>query len=363
MPKSKATLNVAMIGAGFMGKAHSNAFCQVGHFFGMPYDLRRKVICARDRAKLEMMAVRWGWEELQTDWQSVVERADIDIVDIAVPNALHAPIAIAAARAGKIVCCEKPLATSLQEAETMAHAVRGLPNMVWYNYRRVPAVAFAKQLIDEGRLGERYHYRALYLNQSGIDPSKAATWRYSKSSAGSGASGDLLSHSIDTALYLNGPIQSLVAETHTFATGRDVDDAVISLVNFANGSIGTFEATRYGVGSRNRNAFEMNGSGGMLRFSLEDMNRLEFLDSSEPAHLQATRSITVTGPNHPYWNVFWKPGHNIGYEHTFIAALGDFLTALADKQQFHPDFEDALSVERVLDTVRRSSSSGKWEKV
>ena len=363
MPVPKTTLNVAMIGAGFMGKAHSNAFCQVGHFFDIAYNLRRKVVCARNPAKLEALATRWAWDEMQTDWQLVVERPDVDIIDIAVPNALHAPIALAAAKAGKIVFCEKPLGTSLREAQEMADAVRKVPNMVWYNYRRVPAVAFAKQLIDEGRIGQPYHYRAVYLNQSGVDPSKATTWRYSKSSAGSGATGDLLSHSIDTALYLNGPIEQLTAQTHTFAPGRDVDDAVILLAKFGNGTLGTFEATRYGVGCRNRNAFEINGSGGMLRFNLESMNQLEFLDASDPPSMQAVRNLTVTGPNHPYSEIFWKPGHLIGYEHTFIAALGDFLTALAAKQPFHPNFDDALEVERVLDTVSKSSASRNWERV
>jgi len=363
MPLPKTTLNVAMIGAGFMGKAHSNAFCQVGHFFDIAYNLRRKVVCARNPAKLEALATRWGWEEMQTDWQLVVERRDVDIIDIAVPNALHAPIAIAAAKAGKIVFCEKPLGTSLREAQEMADSVGRVPNMVWYNYRRVPAVAFAKQLIDEGRIGQPYHYRVVYLNQSGVDPSKTTTWRYSKASAGSGAAGDLLSHSIDTALYLNGPIEQLTAQTHTFAPGRDVDDAVILLAKFANGTLGTFEATRYGVGCRNRNAFEINGSGGMLRFNLESMNQLEFLDASDAPSMQAVRNLTVTGPNHPYSEIFWKPGHLIGYEHTFIAALGDFLTALAAKQPFHPNFDDALEVERVLDAVSKSSASRNWERV
>ena len=346
-----------------MGKAHSNAYCQVGHFFDTSYDLRRKVICGRNRAKLESVAARWGWEQIETDWRAVVSRPDIDIVDIAVPNSLHAPIAIAAAEARKIVFCEKPMATSLSQAETMAKAARDLPNMVWYNYRRVPAVAFAKQLLGEGRLGTPFHYRAVYLNQSGVDPAKTSGWRYSRTSAGSGASGDLLSHSIDTALYLNGPIERLVAETHTFASARDVDDAALLIAKFANGSLGTFEASRYGVGCRNRNAFEVNGSEGMLRFDLEDLNRLDFFDASDRANLQAHRSIMVTGPDHPYSDVFWKPGHAIGYEHTFIAALGDFLTALSAEQPFHPNFNDALEVERVLEAVARSAQSHTWSRL
>jgi predicted dehydrogenase len=363
MTQAKAKLNVAMIGSGFMGKAHSNAFCQVNHFFNTPFEICRKVICARDRAKLQSMASRWGWEELETDWRNVVSRPDIDMVDIAVPNVLHAPIAIAAAEAGKTILCEKPLATSLDEAETMVKCARAVATMVWFNYRRVPAVALAKRLIEEKRIGHPYHYRTVYLNQSGIDPTKATTWRYSRSTAGSGATGDLLSHAIDMALYLNSPVEEIIAETHTFAAGRDVDDAVLLLAKFANGSLGTFEATRYALGSRNRLAFEMSGSDGMLHFNLEDLNRLEFFDSQDTGNRQGLRCLNVPVPGHPYADTFWKPGHAIGYEHTFIAALGDFLTALAASQPFHPNFEDALQVERVLDAVARSAASRTWQKI
>jgi predicted dehydrogenase len=360
---SKQKLNVAMIGTGFIAKAHSNAFRQVTHFFDVPYELDLKVICGRNQAKLESAAAQWGWDEISTDWQAVVARPDIDAVDIAVPNVLHAPIAIAAAKAGKMVWCEKPLATSLQEAESMAAAVGGIPNLVWFNYRRIPAVVFAKRLLEEGRLGQPFHYRALYLNQSGNDPSKAATWRYRRSEAGLGAAGDLLSHSIDSALYLNGPIAELTAMTHTFVSGRDVDDATYFLARYANGSVGTFEATRYGVGCRNRHAFEINGSKGMLRFNLERMNQLEFFDAAERPNLQGMRNITVTGPDQPYSNNFWKPGHIIGYEHTFIATLGDFLEALARKESRYPDFDDAVAVQRVLDAVERSAESRSWVKM
>jgi predicted dehydrogenase len=353
-------LNIAMIGSGFIGKVHSNAFRQAGNFFDLPYELNLKVICGRNREKLESAAARWGWQEIETDWQALVGRKDIDVVDIAVPNALHAPIAIAAADAGKVVLCEKPLATSLEEAERMARAVRNVPNLVWFNYRRVPAVAFAKQLIEEERTGQPYHYRALYLNQSGNDPSKASGWRYQRKEAGAGAAGDLLSHAIDLALYLNGPIRELTAMTHTFAPQRDVDDAALMLARFANGSIGSFEVSRYGVGCQNRNTFELNGSKGMLRFDLEDMNRLDFYDATEVPSLRGSRSVMVTGPNHPYWEVFWKPGHALGYEHPFIATLGDFLNSMARQETFHANFEDAVAVQRVLDAVERSGLSGHW---
>jgi predicted dehydrogenase len=356
-------LNIAMIGHGFIARAHSNAFVQVSRFFDSPYDLIPKVICGRDREKTEEMATRWGWQEVATDWRAVVERSDIQIVDIATPNVLHAPIALAASAAGKMIWCEKPLAMSVAEAEAMSAAAKSIPNLVWFNYRRVPAVAFAKVLIEEGRLGQIYHYRGLYLNQSGNNPAKTSGWRYQRAQAGSGALGDLLSHSIDMALYLNGPIADFAAMSHTFAPGRDVDDAVALLARFANGSVGTFEATRYGVGRRNGNMFQIHGSKGMLAFDLERMNRLEFFDASEPGELQAARDILVTGRNHPYWENFWKPGHEIGYEHTFIATLGDFLQTLSRGQPFHPNFDDALRVQRVLEAVVWSASSASWVKL
>jgi predicted dehydrogenase len=357
---SKAKLNVAMIGTGFIANVHSNAFRQVGHFFDIPFDLCRRVICGRDRTKLEKISSRWGWNETETDWRKVVARKDIDAIDIAVPNALHSAIAIAAAEAGKIILCEKPLASSLEEAERMAKAAQRIPNAVWFNYRRIPAVVLAKQLLTEGRIGEVFHYRALYLNQSGNDPSKGNTWRYKRSEAGMGAAGDLLSHCLDIALYLNGGIEELSAMMHTFAPHRDVDDATLLLARFANGSIGTFEATRYGVGCQNRNAFEVNGSKGMLGFTLDEMNQLNFVDATDPARLQGARNISVTALDHPYGKNFWKPGHILGYEHPFIATLGDFLNSVARHEPFHANFEDALAVQRVLHAVEKSSSSRTW---
>jgi predicted dehydrogenase len=357
-PKEK--LNVAMIGSGFIAKAHSNAFRQVGHFFRIAYDVNLKLLCGRNEATRSALAEQWGWSETASDWREVIERPDVDVVDIATPNSSHFAIAVAAAKAGKIVLCEKPLAMTVSEAEQMAEAARGRPNLVWFNYRRVPAVALAKLLVEEGRLGRIYHYRAVYLNQSGNDPAKATTWRYRKSESGSGATGDLLSHLLDLALYLNGPIDDLTAMTHTFAAGRDVDDAVALLAHFANGSVGTFEATRYGVGCRNQNAFEIHGSQGMLRFDLEDMNRLVYFDATDAGPLQGGRDLMVTGPGHPYWENFWKPGHAIGYEHTFIATLGDFLGVLESGAKFHPNFDDGLAVQKLMDAVERSARSRGW---
>jgi predicted dehydrogenase len=362
MPEAKQ-LNIAMIGSGFIARAHSNAFQQVGHFFEIPYSLNLKVVCGRDQSKLKAFARQWGWTETAADWQEVVGRKDIDVVDIAVPNALHAPIAMAAAKAGKIILCEKPLALSLAEAQAMAAAAKGVPNLVWFNYRRVPAVAFAKQLITEGKLGEVYHYRSYYFNQSGVDPAKGQTWRYRAGEAGSGAIGDLLSHSIDMAIYLNSNIVELSAMKHTFIPGREVDDAVAMMARFANGSLGTFEASRFGVGRRNGNGFEMYGANGSLAFDLEDMDRLRVFDATEPANLQAYRNILVTGPDHPYSANFWKPGHLVGYEHTFIATLGDFLQNLAKGEPFHPNFDDAVQTQAILEAVEASAQSKNWVKL
>jgi predicted dehydrogenase len=362
MPGTKQ-LNIAMIGSGFIAGAHSNAFHQVRHFFETPYSLNLKVVCGRNQSKLEAFARQWGWAETAADWELVVNRKDIDVIDIAVPNALHAPVALATAQTGKMVFCEKPLALSLAEAQEMAAAARAVPNLVWFNYRRVPAVAFAKQLIAEGRLGEVYHYRAYYFNQSGVDPAKGQTWRYRAGEAGSGAIGDLLSHSLDMAVYLNGKIAELSATKHTFIPGREVDDAVSVMARFVNGSMGSFEASRFGVGRRNGNGFEMYAAKGSVAFDLEYMNRLRFSDATEPANLQAYRNILVTGPDHPYSGNFWKPGHLVGYEHTFIATLGDFLQSLAKGEPFHPNFEDALQTQEALEAVEASAASGNWVKL
>ena len=248
----KPELRVALLGQGFMGKAHSNAYSQAGHFYDLPYTIRRRLLCGRDAAALAAMADRWGWEETSTDWRSAIERTDIDAVDISLPNHLHAPAAIAAAQAGKIILCEKPLALSLDEAMAMVEAARGVPTMVWFNYRRVPAIACARQLIDEGRLGTIFHYDAAYRQQWGADLSRAATWRMDPALAGSGVADDLLTHLLDTALYLNGPIREGIAITRTFAPNRKVDDAFAAMVTFENGSLGMFEATRFGIGMQER---------------------------------------------------------------------------------------------------------------
>src|SRR5271165_5804776 len=335
MAKQIRELNVAMIGHGFMGRAHSNAFLQVGHFFDVPYKLNLKVICGRNRPDVEAMAAKWGWAESHGDWQSVIARKDIDVVDICTPNHLHAPIAIAAAAAEKIVLCEKPLALNVAEAKSMAAAARNLPNLVWFNYRRVPAIALAKRLVEQGKIGTPYHYRAAYLQSWGMDPQPAGAWRFRATEAGSGAMGDLLSHALDLALHLNGEIAAVSSLVKTFVANREVDDAVLALARFSNGSIGTFEATRFATGCQNRNTFEIHGSQGAISFNLEDLNRLQVFDRSDAAELQGSHNVLATGPGHPHADRFWPPGHILGYEHTFIATLADFLDSLARDERFH----------------------------
>ena len=359
----KPELRVALLGQGFMGKAHSNAYCQAGHFYDLPYRLRRSLLCGRDAASLAAMSDRWGWEETSTDWRSAIDRTDIDIVDIALPNHLHAEAAIAAAQAGKMVLCEKPLAMSVAEGRAMVDAARGRPTLVWFNYRRVPAIALARQLIDAGRLGQIFHYNAAYRQQWGADTSRAATWRMDPAQAGSGVADDLLTHLLDTALYLNGPIASGVADARTIAPNRTVQDAVMALVKFANGSAGTFEATRFAIGCKNQNSFEIHGAGGMLRFNLERLNHLEFVDATVPSVEQGPRDLLVTDMQHPIFGNFWRPGHIIGYEHTFIATLAEFLICLSRDADFHPSFEDALVTELALDALLQSARTRQWTDV
>jgi predicted dehydrogenase len=338
-------MNIALIGYGFMGRAHSNAFLQAPRFFETRIRPRLKVVCGRDRARVDQMAAQWGWEETASDWRAVIDRKDIDLVDIAAPNHLHAEIAIAAAQAGKMVLCEKPLANSAEDAERMVEAARPVRNGVWFNYRRVPAVAQARQWIKEGRLGRVFHYRGQYLQGWGIDPTRRPGWKLNRAEAGSGVIGDLLSHSLDLALFLNGPIADLQAWSASFVPGREVEDAAAVMARFQNGSLGTFEATRFATGYQNRNAFEIHGDKGMIGFDLEDMTRLRFFDATAPVDEQGIRNVPVAAPQ------FWKPGHAIGYEHTFIAAFADFLKAVETGERFRPDFEDGLEVQRLVDRV------------
>jgi len=382
-------LNVGMLGCGFMARAHSNAWLQVPHFFDREHQPVLKVCYGRaeDKKKLDEFAARWGYEAVETDWRRVVESDEVDLIDVCVPNHMHHDCVIAAAEAGKIIVCEKPLAMNAQEAEAMVAAVEkaGVANMVSFNYRRVPAIALFKQLIDEGRVGHVFHYRATYNQDytisADVPQGGMALWRLDSRVAGSGVTGDLLAHSIDTAEWLNGPIQRVVAHAETFIkerrhadTGKvekvDIDDACMFLAVFANGSIGTFESTRYARGRKNYNTFEINGERGAIFFDLEDPHILQFFRYADPEtgkkiedHLTGWQRIHVTNSEHPYMKNWWVPGCTIGYEHTFIHGFADFLASLEGGPAFQPDMKSALRTQRVCDAVLQSARERRWVEI
>jgi predicted dehydrogenase len=377
---AKKLLNIGMVGYGFMGRTHSNAFLQAGRFFDLEYQPVLKAVCARNAARAEAFAANWGYQSTETDWRKLVERSDIDLIDIASPNDTHAEIAIAAAKAGKIVMCEKPLGRTSAEAVAMVNAVESanVPNMVWYNYRRVPAVMLLKQLLDEGRLGRIFHYRAKFLQDwtisQDLPQGGEGLWRLDAAVAGSGVTGDLLAHNIDTALWLNGPIHELTAMTETFIKQRKhnltgkveavaIDDASVFLCRFQNGSLATFEATRYARGHKALNTLEINGEHGSAMWDLHDLHRIQWFDHRDEGRLRGWRNIHVSDGDHPYMKHWWVPGLQIGYEHTFIHQVADFLEALASGKPAAPTFRDGLATDYVTDAVLRSAKSGKWEQV
>lgn len=367
-------LNIAMIGYRFMGKAHSNAWRQVGHFFDLPLEPVMKAICGRNEQEVKKAAEVFGWEEYSVSWERLIERKDIDVVDICTPGDSHMPIAIAAAEAKKVVFCEKPLANTLVEAQKMLDAVRrnSVIHMVCFNYRRAPAVALARQLITDGRIGRIHHYRGTYLQDWIVDPNFPRVWRLEKAKAGSGALGDIASHSIDLARYLVGEISEATGLLKTFITERplpgtsskapvDVDDAALSLVRFENGAIGSIEATRFAAGRKNFNRFEINGSKGSIAFNLERMNELELYVEEGPD--SGFKTVLVTNARHPYMAGWWPPGHIIGYEHTFTHSVLDLLKAIGEQKLPTPNFEDGVRNQRVLDAIERASASRNWQAV
>lgn len=373
-------LNVALIGYGFMGRTHSNAFRKVNNFFDLDYQPVMKAVCARDEAKVKAFADKWGWESTETDWRKIIERDDIDLVDIGSPNNTHAEIAIAAAKAGKMVMCEKPLSMDGKEGEKMVAVIEkaGVPNMVWYNYRRVPAVTLAKQLIDEGKLGRIFHYRAKFLQDwtisKDLPQGGAGLWRLDSKVAGSGVTGDLLAHCIDTALWLNGSMKDVTAMTETFIkerkhtlTGKTekvgIDDACAFLAHFNNGSLATFESTRYARGHKALYTFEINGENASIFWDLHDLHRLQYFDHRDSGATRGWRNIHVTDSEHPYMKNWWVPGLQIGYEHTFVHQVADFIKALGTKEGPRPNFRDALETQYVCDAVLKSAKTNKWEKV
>ena len=382
MPKY---INVGLVGYQFMGKAHSHAYKDMAFFFpdAEAYPVM-KAICGRNEEAVRKAAERFGWESYETDWRRLVERDDIDLVDISSPGDTHHDIAIAAAEAGKHVFCEKPLANNLKEAREMLEAVRkaGVKHMVAFNYRRVPAVVLAKRLIDEGKIGKVYHWRAVYLQDWIIDPDFPLVWRLQKDKAGSGPHGDLNAHIIDLARYLVGEITEVVGMCETFVKERPlveeveaglgaragakkgevtVEDAMLFLARFENGALGSFEATRFAGGRKNYNRFEINGSKGSIVFNLERLNELEFYSREDEAHVQGFRTILVTdGQNHPYISAWWPAGHIIGWEHTFVHEVYDLMNAIARDEMPQPDFADGVRTQEVLEAVMKSVEERSW---
>lgn len=375
-------LNIGMIGYGFMGRAHTNAYCKVSNFFDLEYEPVLKAACARNEENIKAFADNWGYESIETDWRKLVARDDIDVVDICVPNNLHKEMAIECAKQGKAILCEKPIAMNTAEGEEMCKAVEdaGVANMVWYNYRRVPAVTMAKQLIDEGRLGRIFHYRANFLQDWTIAddlPQGGATlWRLDAAAAGSGVTGDLLAHCIDTAIWLNGGIADVSAMTETFIkerthslTGKKqpvlIDDACSFMCHFDNGSLGLFESTRYARGHKALYTFEINGENASIKWDLHDLHRLEYFDHGDEGKMRGWRSIHVTdhGGEHPYMDKWWVPGLQIGYEHSFVHQVADFLAGYAKGEAVSPTFRDALETQKVCDAVLESAQSKNWEDV
>jgi predicted dehydrogenase len=377
---SKKNLNIGIVGYGFMGRTHSNAFLQASRYFDLPYQPVLKAVCARNPERVKPFADNWGYQSVETDWRKLVERKDIDLIDIASPNDTHAEIAIAAARSGKMVMCEKPLGRSAAEASAMTEAVEGagVANMVWYNYRRVPAVVLLKKLIDEGRFGRIFHYRAKFLQDwtisQDLPQGGEGLWRLDLAVAGSGVTGDLLAHNIDTAIWLNGPISEVVAMTETFIKERKhnltgkvepvgIDDASAFLCRFSNGSLATFEATRYARGHKALYTLEINGEHASAAWDLHDLHRIQYFDHRDEGQLRGWRSVHITDGDHPYMKHWWVPGLQIGYEHTFIHQVADFLEALGAGKQAAPTFRDGLATDQVTDAVLKSAQTRQWEKV
>ncbi len=370
-----AATRVALIGYQFMGKVHSHAYRTVSSFFPEIERPEMKVICGRNATQVAAAAQQYGWQEHSTSWQDVIARDDIDLIDISTPGDSHAEIAIAAARAGKAVFCEKPLANTLPEAREMLAAVEKakVPNMVAFNYRRVPAISFARQLIQEGRLGRIYHFRARYLQDWIMDPEFPLVWRLQADKAGSGPHGDLNAHIIDLSRFLVGEITEVSGMTETFIKERPlpdgkgrgevtVDDAALFLARFEGGAVGSFEATRFAGGRKNHLTFEINGEKGSLSFDLERLNELKFYDNSEGT-TQGFRDILVTEGEHPYIAAWWPPGHIIGYEHTFTHEVRDLLEALQKKQAPTPSFRDGVICQAVLEAVLDSAQKRSWVEV
>jgi predicted dehydrogenase len=373
------SLRIGLIGCGFMGRTHSNGYNRIKNFFPeLAYQPVLKAVCARNEDKVKAFAAQWGYESWETDWRKLIARDDIDAIDICTPNDSHAEIAIAAAAKGKMILCEKPLSRTLEEGQKMVDAVEKakVPNTIWYNYRRLPAVTLAKQIIDSGKLGKIFHFRANFLQDWTISPELPqggeGLWRLDVDAAGSGVTGDLLAHCIDTAMWLNGGITDVSAVTETFikervhtASGKvqkvGIDDACIFHCHFRNGSLGLFESTRYARGHKALYTFEINGEHASIRWDLHDLNRLEFFDHGDESIVRGWRSILVTDGDQPFMKRWWVPGLIIGYEHSFVHQAADFLLSLEKGEPCHPTFRDALETQKVCAAVIDSANTRSWK--
>ncbi|MGI6165753.1 MAG: Gfo/Idh/MocA family protein [Limnochordia bacterium] len=381
------TLNIGLVGYKFMGKAHSHAFRDVSMFFDLPVKPVMKVLCGRDEKSVAESARKFGWEEYVTSWEELVQRDDIDLIDITAPSNVHKEIVLAAAQNGKHIFCEKPLALTLEDAEQMLKAVTeaGVKHMIGFNYRRVPAIMLIKQMIDSGKLGQIYHFRGTYLQDYVIDPSFPLVWRLRKEIAGSGSLGDLGAHTIDLARWLVGDFHEVIGMSETFIKERPlptemtglsakssldaemgtvtVDDATAFLARFKNGALGTFEATRFAAGHRNMNFFEINGSLGSVRFDFERMNEMEYYSTEDAEGYQGFRRIQTTEAVHPYMQAWWPAGHIIGYEHTFIHEMKDFIESIVEDRLPEPNFRDGVECQRVLHAVEKSIDNRTWVQI
>jgi predicted dehydrogenase len=375
---TKKKIRIGLIGTGLMGRAHANGYNRIHNFFpDLEYEPELVAVCSRNEEKVKAFAEQWNFASYETDWKKLVARDDIDAVDVCTPNDSHAEISIAAAKAGKMILCEKPLARNMEEGQAMVDAVEkaGVKTTIWYNYRRIPAVTLAKQIIDSGKLGKIFHYRGNFLQDWTINAELPqggeGLWRMDAGAAGSGVTGDLLAHCIDSAMWMNGGITDVSAVTETFVkermhqlTGKvepvKIDDACLFHCHFENGSLGLFEATRYARGHKALKTFEINGENGSLRWDLHDMNRLEYFEYGGDSRTRGWRSIHITDGDHPYIDKWWIPGCGIGWEHSFVHQVADFLKSLEDGSDCSPTFKEALQTQKVCEAIITSATERRW---
>ncbi len=372
----KREINVGIIGASFMGKAHSNAYANVSHYFDLPAKPVMRVACDTNPESLDRLVNQYGWQEKESSWKKLVERDDIDLIDICTPNLYHKEIAIAATKNGKHVICEKPLCMNTDEAKEMLDAAEkaDVRHMTAFNYRRVPAIALAKKLIDNGKIGKIHHFNAVYYQDWLVDPKFPFVWRHDLKAGGSGAHGDMNAHTVDLARFLVGEIDTVTAMENIFIKERQksdgsgtanvtADDAMVFLAKFNNGALGNFTATRFATGRKNYLRLEIFGSEGAIIFNLENLNELEYFSRNDSSEIQGFRKILVTESNHPFINMWWPPGHIIGWEHTIIHEIGELLLAIEKGESVKADFYDGFRCQQVLDAVLQSASRLEWIKI